>query len=362
MSHSIISPSSAGRWVPCPGSVILEGMVPDDHNSEDALTGDTAHWLGAKIVEGVTIPVGTVSPLGLVITGEMMEYVQFYASTVLSMANSHVSVETRVEAPNVHESSYGTCDAFAFDGVTLDVWDLKYGHGLVEAFENWQLLNYAAGLLYGVARTARFIRLTIVQPRCFQAEPVRTWTLTVDEIGPYILRLRQAAARALSPNPPTGAGAWCRYCRGRSICNTLQAACGYVMDFSGHTTPRELTDNQQAAELALMQDAARMLNARIEAMEEIITAKLKGGLSLPGYSLATGTGRESWARPVEEVIALGKFLNVEMAAPVKPITPAQARKAGIPADVVAHFAATRSGVKLTRDNGNRAREIFGGSK
>ena len=55
-------------------------------------------------------------------------------------------------------------------------------------------------------------------------------------------------------------------------------------------------------------------------------------------------------------------LNVEMAAPVKPITPAQARKAGIPADVVAHFAATRSGVKLTRDNGNRAREIFGGSK
>ena len=52
MAHAKLSPSSAERWMSCPGSVALnEGK--DDKGSSYAAEGTAAHELAEKILRGV---------------------------------------------------------------------------------------------------------------------------------------------------------------------------------------------------------------------------------------------------------------------------------------------------------------------
>ena len=54
------------------------------------------------------------------------------------------------------------------------------------------------------------------------------------------------------------------------------------------------------------------------------------------------------------------MLGVDLARPIEPITPAQAVKAGLPAEMLTALAETpRGGAALVRDDGSRARTVFG---
>ena len=55
MAHAKLSPSSAERWMSCPGSVALnEGK--DDKGSSYAAEGTAAHELAEKILRGIPQP------------------------------------------------------------------------------------------------------------------------------------------------------------------------------------------------------------------------------------------------------------------------------------------------------------------
>jgi hypothetical protein len=98
-------------------------------------------------------------------------------------------VEKRVGASYIHADCWGTPDAWRLHGSVLDVWDYKFGHRHVPEYENWQLLDYAWGIVSSLylheapERYATPVRLTVVQPRDYHAAgPVRTWHLTVGEL------------------------------------------------------------------------------------------------------------------------------------------------------------------------------------
>lgn len=56
MAHAKLSPSSAERWMSCPGSVALnEGK--EDRGSSYAAEGTAAHELAEKILRGIQQPV-----------------------------------------------------------------------------------------------------------------------------------------------------------------------------------------------------------------------------------------------------------------------------------------------------------------
>ncbi len=49
--HAKLSPSSAKRWMACPGSVRMESTIPDK-GSEFADEGTAAHFLASECLEG----------------------------------------------------------------------------------------------------------------------------------------------------------------------------------------------------------------------------------------------------------------------------------------------------------------------
>ena len=367
-SHAPLPPSSAHCWVQCAGWRSLAAQFPQPEDDPKAMEGIAAHWAVAEVLSGRQIDIGVVAPNGIVLDTEMCEGADLMDDAI-GNERSSLFVESRVNCTFVHHDNWGTPDAWRLHGRVLDVWDYKYGHRSVAAFENWQLLDYAAGILDMLGflddmyvapdRTIDKIRLTIVQPRDYHSEgPVRTWELSVAMLQVYVDRLRAAARASDDEKAVCAAGAACRDCSASHACATLQAASLDYADQSYRAIPLVLDNTQLARQLAELDRGIELMQARRAGLGEQATATIKRGESVPGWMVAQGNGRERWNVPVDEVITLAGMMGVAVAKPGL-ITPKQAVKAGLPAEVVAGYTETPKGeLKLVRDDGTKARNVF----
>jgi hypothetical protein len=351
MTHSIIAPSSAAQWRVCPASVMMQAAFPDT-KGEAAAEGTLAHEVAAALLTGVQGPDAT---------DEMLEYVNIYVNDVRthSLPDAELHVEQTLGIPRIHEQSFGTIDAWCCDGQQLIIWDLKYGFKMVKAYMNWQAINYVAGLLEYYP-TVTEVTIRIVQPRSFTNDGgIRHWRVSREEINGYIGELSAAAHAALGPNPTCFVGEQCRYCRARHVCDALLQATSDAVDHAHDAMTVCLSNTAASEELRRLQDTIKLLEYRAAAIEEQITVSIKAGEVVPGWTLRTGTGRESF-KDDAAIIAMGDLLGKDLRAPQKAITPAQARKKGIDPAVVKKFTAIRTGTKLERNDTSYAKEIFGG--
>jgi hypothetical protein len=283
-----------------------------------------------------------------------------------------------VHALSVHESNWGTPDAYIMDrrNKRLYVWDYKYGHGFVDAVENWQLLDYAVaimdseGLSPVVAHDTSLpewngwrISLVVAQPRNYSPlGPLRRWELSGETLRDvYLPRLRQSAYEAMQPDAPLTTGDHCRHCTARHVCVALQRAGGIAMDVSLQAQPVQMPVHAIGLELRQIDDAIKRLEARQTGLEEHALGIIRSGQHVPFYGAEHGSGRERWNVPIAEVHALGDMLGVELRK-VDAITPAQARKAGIDDAVTRAYAITPKGaLKLVRVADDAAKLAFEGS-
>lgn len=84
MAHAQLSPSSAERWITCPGSVALCRNLPDSSSSY-ADEGTAAHDLAAKCLESgkdAAEFIGETVDKGFVVDSTMAGYVQQYVDFV----------------------------------------------------------------------------------------------------------------------------------------------------------------------------------------------------------------------------------------------------------------------------------------
>lgn len=380
-AHAALMPSAAGRWVRCPGSVAMEQRYPDDVESVKAREGTAAHWACAELLAGQAIAVGQVAPNGVVLDDEMIDGAQLYFDALMTARGPNVDmlavgvggtihVEQRIDIPYVHAQNWGTPDAWFYDKAAgvLYVCDYKFGHGFVEVFENWQLIDYACGILDalgidGAADQHIDVVMTIVQPRSYHKDgPVRTWRVKACDLRPYFNRLQVAAAAALEPGAPCRISAECKHCNARHACEALQRAALDAVDLSTTSSPVELPPDALGQELRTLQRAAALLAARISGMEEVALSTIRRGALVPGFKIEHGKGRKRWNKPVEQVVVMAKLMNVDVAKSLEAITPAQAIKAGLPADLVDMFSETPTGAaKIVADDGTLARRVFGKS-
>jgi hypothetical protein len=277
-------------------------------------------------------------------------------------------VERRVAIPYIHESCFGTPDAWSYDrdGATLYICDFKFGHGYVDVLENFQLIAYACGILDelgidGHADRRITVEFVIVQPRHYSdVGPVRIWRVMASALRPYFNRLQAAAAEALRPYPRHAVSSECKHCSARHACTALQRAALDACDIAKHVPPVELPADALGLELRILQRAAKMLDARLTGLEELALSTIRRGSIVPGFRLVHGKGRKRWTRPPEEIVAMAKLMDVDVAKSLAAITPAQAVKAGLPAELVDAFAETPQGAaKLEVDDGTLARKVFG---
>ena len=384
--HSIIAPSSAAKRVQCRGSAIMELMHPDPAETEEQREGSAAHEVGEKMIRslvraGADFPVvGEVTSQGIEVTEGIHEAAKLYAEECQRIMREsgvfggpNLRIEERVHAPRIHEECWGTPDFVLFDEqrLTLNVVDFKYGHRVVEAFENWQLIEYAVGALDELTNGNALsvynevtVRLGIVQPRAYHRDgPVRWWEVQPSDLRAHVNFLHAVEHEALGSDPPTKVGLECRDCSARHACETLQRASMEAIAYTGKPVSQQLDADALGLEIKLLRDAQAIIKARLDGHEAHAEAVINGGGTVPGWALERGRGRKKWNVPSSQVFQLGDMMGIDLRKEPTPITPNQAISAGLDNTVVGQFSETPStSPKLVESSKTKAAQVFGKPK
>jgi hypothetical protein len=353
-AHSRVAPSAAARWVQCPGSVRMSEGLPEV-STDESEEGVVAHEVARIVAQGYPAPQYA--------TPEMVEGAHLYRGAV-GVQPLLRWFEKRYSMPQIHPEAFGTPDYVAVDGQTFTVVDYKFGHRFVEAFENWQLIDYMAGLFNasGINETGAahiVCRFVIVQPRAYRRGGfVREWTVTGDKLAPYFQRLREAAHEALGPNPRLRVGDECRDCPGRIRCPELQRQAHHAAELAAGQVPFDMPPDGVGFELRQLHAALAVLKSRIEGLEGLALGMIKAGERVPFYAVEHGQPRERWKASDAEIETLGRLLKVDLFKRA-PITPNQARALVVDASVINAYSVKPTGeAKLVPENLAQARKVF----
>lgn len=246
-AHARLSPSGAHRWVPCPGSAVLE-LGRESATSRYAAEGTAAHEIAAAALRAGTDAVAyigrTVEADGFTFTvdDDMARGIQSYLNLVRQV-EAETGGTLRVEQPlpigdlTGEKDATGTGDAIILTDDTVVVIDLKFGMGeRVDAEGNQQLGMYGLGALdaYDILGEFDRVRMIICQPR---VDHVSEWVQTREELNILRGEIATAALRIRDADDPgvdiadflNPGEKQCRWCKAKPICPALRALNAAVM-------------------------------------------------------------------------------------------------------------------------------------
>jgi Protein of unknown function (DUF2800) len=303
-SHAQLSPSSAVRWMHCPGSVALCKDLPDSTSSfaaegtvmhtvaEDCLTNsvDAAAFVG-RIFEVDNYKVEFTSDLALAV----QDYVN-YVRDVVKATGGQLLVEQKLPISQItgEADAHGTSDTVILAGDELIVIDLKGGRGVpVDAEGNPQLQIYALAALheFGLIGDFKTVRMVIHQPRL---GAVSEWVQTVEELEAFGDAVKLAAGWTQDPGAhlnPTDKG--CKFCKAKATCPALRKE---VLDcFEAIKPEAHSPDVDDAALLAQAMDKADLIEGWLKAIRAEVETRLMAGVPVPGYKVVQGKkGNRAW--------------------------------------------------------------------
>ena len=309
-AHSLFSPSSAHRWLPCPGSAQPNYLAPDE-GSPYAAEGTLAHEMAEEWLRHG--PPAPDDP-------EMYDPVQAYVDWCIAAADGadEALIETRVDfsvyTPLPNQT--GTLDFCAIHaspvGGLAVLCDLKYGTGVrVYAKDNEQLKLYALGVfeawdwLYDFKR----LDLRVCQPRLGVFDE---WEISRAELLAFGEYVKERSALALQPDAPRVAGEkQCRFCKVKDTCpahlDLLHQLTDDVFDVVEPLTPERAMSlppdppSLPPVEAMSVEQLARILPYRstitgwLDAIHKRLLAEALAGREVPGWRLVEGRSRRKWA-------------------------------------------------------------------
>ena len=314
--HSVYGPSSAHRWLNCPGSIQAEKDIPDV-TSEFAAEGTDAHELAEICLTQKRTARNFIGKTPLInkeriIDAEMADYVQQYVDYINSLGGVQ-EYEQEVSYDEWVPGGFGTADAIAVKPSVLDVADLKYGKGVqVDAENNPQGMLYALGALTERDSFQKFekVIIHIVQPRL---NHISTWETTPKDLYKFGEYAKDRAALCLNPDAPRVPGEkQCQWCRAKATCPALQAQTEHALmvEFKDLTAtplkePAELTDQ----DIRFILTHKSMIEKWLKAVEKHVMGKFESGQSFPGYKVVAGRSNRKWADEKEAEKLLKKLLG-----------------------------------------------------
>lgn len=242
-AHAALGPSSAHRWMACPGAPAAErearsrGLVADS-SSPAAREGTAAHAVAELELRRRVLhqPVAAeaaswheaydVEYEWSVMVTETRPYVDYVEACYLAASEAdpdgaQLWLESRVEP--VPGRVWGTADATIIGDGRVHVVDLKYGRGVrVEAEGNPQLRCYMLGALDIASLLAPVDECvgTIVQPRHKDGGHISSEALPVTELQAWGATLLEAVEATDDPAAPRVPGdSQCRWCAAQAICS-----------------------------------------------------------------------------------------------------------------------------------------------
>ena len=370
MAHAKFSPSAAHRWIPCPGSMILEKNIANT-SSVHADEGTAAHFLASECLERernaadfldcfIVVKNGNAAwdnenaetRTGFCVDLEMSENVQKYLDAVRSQADGNdLLIEQRVNFSDFidAENAFGTGDAIIIGQSEIQIHDLKYGRGVkVDAENNEQLKLYALGALsdFGMFGDFTHARLVIHQPRL---NHVSESVVSIEDLYDFAHRAKNTVQMIKAIDAGTAifeakdmlnpGEKQCHWCKAKATCpalieHVIETVAGEFDDLSTCDLEVEI---KQAVEdvlqhenqlLAKLYAALPLIESWSKAVADAVSSKLHSGEHVPGYKLVQGrAGNRTWANAEDaEQVLKNMRLKVEEMYDLKLISPTNAEK------------------------------------
>lgn len=355
--------SGLSRVMACAGSPFFTDL-PDEEESAPAREGTAAGEFLAHLLAG-TRP-GTHASNGVPFDSDMEFYTRPIAEEIFSRAQTQVLCEQRVDwATRSGIIIRGQYDAgyIGKDG-KLYIDDLKYGWGIVECKENWQLLGYAIGEIIRRQEYVPSIVMRIHQPRPHHEDgSTRAWEISYAELLGYKEKIEAQMDKIAAGDKTLTTSKCCRYCPAAGErCPAISKAMYKSIDYIHEFLQDKLNEEELSAQLKLVERVTEVLKIKSESLKALAVDRIKKGKIIPGYVTEASYGDRKWKANVSpEVI---KVLTGKNIVDPTMLSPNKAEKAGVPKEVVnalveRHFL----GQKLVaKDAGAIGDKIFGKGK
>lgn len=343
---------------------------PRRDKSPDQIEGDESRALGARMIEsyrraGVDFPKGDL-------LSDCYSGAKMYADDVRAvMIERHIfggddiGIEQDISCPSISPETQGRFNCAIMDRSRreLFLWIYRYSHTCEPEVDNPRAICYISGLLDafkvdGKQDQTLKVTVTVVQPRCFTAQPVRRWQFLASDIRGHINRLRGYAEKACDPASKCRSGEYCHGCEARFNCDT--AIEGGLIQYEACMVPNinEMSDAEVARRYRVIDRAYNHLNTLRKAYTQRVESIAAAGRILPTLTVEPTEGPLDWDKPAEEVVSMGALFGVDLEKKGT-LTPTQAMKAGLPEDVVKEMASRKkTGFKIVPDEKSRLSTVF----
>ena len=342
--HAILGPSSAARWMACPGSMCLSRGI-EETTSVYAKEGTLAHSiceLQAKKRYYAMIPGKYEVKLAELqahelYDPEMMECADTYLELISEVVAEHrgateILFEHTLNYDEYVQEGFGTGDCVIISSERIDVIDYKHGKGVqVEVADNPQLMIYglAALSLPPLGAEPTIVGTHICQPRnggnsskLYEAEYIVEWGDCVLQVaGEKAWECYNTPAEFLSPSM-LKPGKHCKFCKAKAICK--ERGKSVAVELFGKKDVHTYTDE----ELSEILKRAKDYKDWVEDVQRHCLKRSLSGKPIPGFKVVAGRGTRVFDNP-EIALASLQFhgFDPEKFYVRKPMSVAQVEKA-----------------------------------
>lgn len=347
------------RFMACNGSLNMPAAFPSTTTDTTARDeGIAAHHMANLVFSGqstLDVLVDRKAPNGVYMISEMADHVGEYLSALDCGQTEVVTTfgrdEWRVNGRADHIGYNASTDVLCVD-------DLKYGWRIVEPVMNWTLLAHAIGFCFANNIRPHLIKLRIHQPRPHHTDgKIRTWDITSTELLNYYAQLD--ASLSNPADELRTSVAQCGRCPALATCPAARHASMNAIDAAEMIFSDDIANPQLSFEIDILRIAQATLANRLSALEEMAMHRLKGGGVIENYASEAQYANTRWLPHIDA--AMLYILTGKDLAKSATVTPAEAKRRGVPADVIKTLTERPMiGHKLTRVGANaRAQRLLG---
>lgn len=327
-THAKFSPSSAHRWIKCPGSAREEANYPDVSGNA-AIDGTHSHTLLEHCIKG-----GLGNPVDMIGVVMKDDYGTFtvdedranrvkvaidYINDNYTGDDCTIESEVRVFPEHFigHSDVFGTADIIVSNSEVIEIIDYKDGMSVVSVTDNSQLELYMLGVLsrYKIPINNEYpvktVKSTIIQPKltALKMQPITSVVYNINEKG-FLYELAKkynaAVEAAKDINAPLIPGNHCKYCKHKLNCfsntgatqdngSTNLAIVSELVNLTANRSEFDKIANLSDERLSEIYSNSSIIKGFLESVEEELKKRLQSGQPVPDYKLVHGRGSRAWS-------------------------------------------------------------------